>query len=60
VSRLEAEHARRGADSRPDSRESDSEPIDVAELADRVYRLMLAEARLDRVRGQWVTRRPGR
>ena len=34
-------------------------PIDVQALAERVYRLMLAEARRERARGE-TTRRPGR
>jgi hypothetical protein len=34
-------------------------PVDVEQLADKVYRLMLAEVRLARARGERVTRRKG-
>jgi hypothetical protein len=32
-------------------------PIDIRQLAERVYRLMLADARLEQLRGQRPTRR---
>lgn len=46
-----------GAERHPSGSDAEREeaasapPVDVQAIADRVYRLMLAEARLDRVRG---------
>ena len=39
---------------------ADRAQVDVEKLADRVYRLMLADARLGRARGESIGKRKGR
>jgi hypothetical protein len=48
-----------GPQATPEAGQQMTTPVDVEQLADKVYRLMLAEVRLARARGERVTRRKG-